>query len=450
MSGSLGPGSLTPIRIRGKKRPRHGTATATATGTGTATATGTGSGRKGRRLLSMAERNQSIQNRQRKRENRIRVQTAAPTKETPSQLERLPVELVEKIFIYSLNADFARASPYLAAAVSSERMYRLLLLAAFSWDGPVTTGAEKILRYDSTPVVDVNDRVALQDDLLRCRWCTADRLDRVLPELAKLAVQRFWLDEGGSQPPSLEFPGSFDGSLRGEPYTVTMTAESVTIAASGSEPGPGPASTTKSLVNLRALPARVFDSPSLLEILRVSGGLTSQDNEHMRTVAQTVRVSADLQGAIRRAVTTANIPALRTLFKVDEYIARCENVARPVEERLPYVVPAEFYRLAVRQPLSTAVELMFVLLRANAESVPDDAEITAFAMQCCENNQRLGPWLLDFMLDLPRRRDEARTDPSRGLFYLGRPSVNVEWDAVAVPNPDAVDAVPTIPAMPDA
>lgn len=52
---------------------------------------------------------------------------------TLSTIERLPVELLEKIFIYSLNVNFARSSPYLAAAVSNERVYRLLILLAF-WD----------------------------------------------------------------------------------------------------------------------------------------------------------------------------------------------------------------------------------------------------------------------------------------------------------------------------
>ena len=50
-----------------------------------------------------------------------------------SALETLPTELLEKIFLYSLNVNYAHASPFLAAAVSSERIYRLLILLAF-WD----------------------------------------------------------------------------------------------------------------------------------------------------------------------------------------------------------------------------------------------------------------------------------------------------------------------------
>ena len=48
-----------------------------------------------------------------------------------SNLESLPVELIEKIFLYSLNTNLPRASPHLAAALSSEQIYRLLILLAF-------------------------------------------------------------------------------------------------------------------------------------------------------------------------------------------------------------------------------------------------------------------------------------------------------------------------------
>ena len=51
-----------------------------------------------------------------------------------SALETLLSELLEKIFLYSITVNFVRASPFLAAAVSSERLYRLLILLAF-WDG---------------------------------------------------------------------------------------------------------------------------------------------------------------------------------------------------------------------------------------------------------------------------------------------------------------------------
>ena len=424
--GGMSGISLTPIRVRGKKKHKSaGPEAATATGPGTAT--GSAPRTAGRRLLSLAERSQSLQNRRSRQHKRTRLNATVPRNGKTSQLERLPVELLEKIFIYSLNANFAHASPYLAAAVSSERIYRLLILIAFSWDGPVTSGVERILRYDSAPVVD--DRTALQEDILRCRWCTAERVQRLLPELSRLAVQRFWVDEGGGseQHTSLDYPdGSVHGTLHDQPCTLSLTPTPTSLTIAGPT-----TTTTKPIINLRAIPSPVLASIPLLEVLRTSGGLTPQDTdpEHMRTVAQTVRVSRTLQAAIRRAVATANRQALQPLLELDEYIARCENVARPPPtETIPYTVPGELFRAATRHPLHTAVEIMAVLLRANAESVPDDAEITAFAMECSAHHVRLGAWLLDFLLDLPRQRDLARQDPTRGLFYLGRPTRVVDWD----------------------
>lgn len=257
----------------------------------------------------------------------------------------------------------------------------------------------------------------MQEDILRCRWCTADRVVRLLPELSRLAVQRFWFDEGvvDSQL-DCDAPSSvFHGTFHDQPYTLTLTPNSLTIT--------GPSSTTKPILNLRAIPAPVLDSIPLLETLRVAGGLTRLDNEHMAAVAHTVKITPALQTAIQRAVSTANLPALRCLLKLDEYIARCENVAMAAataSAAIPYTISAELFRVAVRHPLHTAVDIMLTLLRASAESVPDDADVTAFAMECCANNVGLGSWLLDFMLDLPRQRDVVRESPDRGLFYLGR------------------------------
>lgn len=55
------------------------------------------------------------------------------TNKTFSTLETLPVELLEKIFLYSLNVNLPRVLPNLATSLSSERVYRLLILLAF-WD----------------------------------------------------------------------------------------------------------------------------------------------------------------------------------------------------------------------------------------------------------------------------------------------------------------------------
>ncbi|KAJ6150323.1 hypothetical protein N7471_001522 [Penicillium samsonianum] len=48
-----------------------------------------------------------------------------------SLLEALPVEIIEQIFLHSLNLNFPRASPFLSRALSGEHIYRALILLAF-------------------------------------------------------------------------------------------------------------------------------------------------------------------------------------------------------------------------------------------------------------------------------------------------------------------------------
>ena len=98
-------------------------------------------------------------------------------RKTRSRLESLPVELIEKIFLYSLNANLPRSAPLLAAAVSSERIYRALILLAF-WNDtastpPVTSGTTiaKILRPLDYVPLDHDERKALQVAIMRC--CSA-------------------------------------------------------------------------------------------------------------------------------------------------------------------------------------------------------------------------------------------------------------------------------------
>lgn len=153
---------------------------------------------------------------------------------TLSKLESIPAELVEKIFLYSLNVNLARASPYLAAAVSNERVYRLLILLAF-WDNDISpphdseryvirkdgnvisrslalyedSGAHTcrksqlfdiahILRplgHNFTPLT-YEGRKVLQSDIVWCRWCTIDRIRRQRPDLTRLLIAWWCFNPG--------------------------------------------------------------------------------------------------------------------------------------------------------------------------------------------------------------------------------------------------------------
>lgn len=163
------------------------------------------------------------------------VTAAQRRQKPPSALESLPADIIEQILLYSLNANLPRASPYLAAAVSNERVYRLLILLAF-WDndecyddiynddepekknglrdapkrfqdlGPYPYPSRRnrmysipwILRplgYDYVPLTP-DERGELQSIILQCRWCTEERIRRQFPDLARLIIARLCLNAG--------------------------------------------------------------------------------------------------------------------------------------------------------------------------------------------------------------------------------------------------------------
>lgn len=374
-------------------------------------------------------------------------------RKTRSRLESLPVELIEKIFLYSLNANLPRSAPLLAAAVSSERIYRALILLAF-WNDtastpPVTSGTTiaKILRPLDYVPLDHDERKALQVAIMRCRWCTVDRLLSQLPNLMNLTIQRHWVNAGISMAPDQEAGlarflsrredvRTFEGTgADNAHYTLSITPPvSIHIACHETDHRQ-----THQILGILNFPHKLLTggghpdhdaAPALftrehvacLEILRITSGFARPD-----LVQTGIHVSREAtQAGIHAALIEANARALTTLLKLDEYVFRSEHVpAQPdPENTTPYTLPADHYRTAVRVSRHDP-SLFQLLLRASTESVPaDDPEITEWAMR---RDDALGPWLLDLMLHLPQRVAAARADPVHGaVFYLGAANAQIE------------------------
>ena len=384
-----------------------------------------------------------------------------------SNLECLPVELIEKIFLYSLNVNLPRCSPSLQAALSSERVYRVLILLAF-WRDPLGQGqgqgngtgkgnetVARILRPLDYVPLDEEERRVLQSTVLRCRWCTFPRVLGQLPDLMQLAIQRYWTDAGihmdWEQQENLsrflareedaaqnqETTRSFHGSGTGHEtnhYTLSITPLlSITITNLETEH-----QTTHPLLSLREFPNKLLRGDpnhfAFLETLRVAGGFNREEQQCMLEANKNVSLSRlVLHEGIHNALVRDNSQALICLLKIDEYFARCEIAATTTATEntssgIPYTIPSEHFSTAIRSHSSTQTQssLFHHLLRANAESVPpDDAEITQWAMD--RGDDVFGHWLLDLMLRLPRQVEAARANPrDEGLFYMGRGNGNVE------------------------
>ncbi|GFF75134.1 hypothetical protein IFM60648_09074 [Aspergillus lentulus] len=426
---------LTPIRVRGRRKkvparnPNHDEG-----------AKARPSGPKGGRpLMSHEARLDSSQSRSNKR---ARLWAARPSKrrKTLSLLETLPVELIEKIFLYSLNVNLSRASPSLAAAVSSERIYRVLILLAF-WNDPASDAEDpdsaisRILRpLEYVPLQD-DDRESLQTSILRCRWCTMPRLLKLLSDMTNLTIQRHWFNAGIEMPEDQQESldrflareddtSTYEGTDKeGNHYTLSITPfVSVSIACQETNE-----QQIHRILRVKHFPEKLLlgasgegfsdEHATYLETMRLACGLNRSD--HLETDISVSRES--LHQGVHIALVEHNTRALATLLKIDEYVFRSNAT---VAGGLRYSIPPEHFRTAVRVARNDPA-LFQTLLRASAESVPaDDPEITEWAMNL---GDAFGHWLLDLMLKLPQQIETANADPAEGaVFYLGRANGQIE------------------------
>jgi len=133
-----------------------------------------------------------------------------------------------------------------------------------------------------------------------------------------------------------------------------------------------------------------------------------------------------LQDGIHHAILEQSPVALRNLLELDEYFNRRHDVE--LHQKGFYELPAEHFITAVRQ--SESPTMLQLLIRGNAESIPyDDPELTSWAVRARDRGEEFGVWLLEFMVDVPRRlQPPFNTSPYRDLFLHG--SLNDRWSGL--------------------
>ncbi|KAE9380193.1 hypothetical protein N431DRAFT_432477 [Stipitochalara longipes BDJ] len=97
-------------------------------------------------------------------------------------LEKLPTELLERVFLYCMNLELPRASPVISGKLSSEVVYLHTIITAFGptwerWHGQ----PEQFRNFkEKGPTINLNGDFdgdpKLQSAILRCRWTTSSRL----------------------------------------------------------------------------------------------------------------------------------------------------------------------------------------------------------------------------------------------------------------------------------
>ena len=94
-----------------------------------------------------------------------------------SHLERLPSELVHRIFFHCLEVNMARATTVIARILSNEAIYNLLILTAFFYDDGIP-----LLECNTYPESSIQERIRFQESILSCRWCSLKRIEACMSE----------------------------------------------------------------------------------------------------------------------------------------------------------------------------------------------------------------------------------------------------------------------------
>ncbi|KAJ5825403.1 hypothetical protein N7474_002541 [Penicillium riverlandense] len=111
-----------------------------------------------------------------------------------SRLESLPVEILQLIFLHSLELNFPRTSPSISRALSSNLLYTWLIRLAFSSANPGS--AEGFFTPEFLPYpldfwgLAWEQRQVLQTGLLACRWCTLSFLRKCQREYVAHVIKQ--------------------------------------------------------------------------------------------------------------------------------------------------------------------------------------------------------------------------------------------------------------------
>ena len=187
--------SLTPVRIRGKKSSAQQPAMNVSL---KAAVNPPSTPKRGRRLSPAA-----IPFSPSRKTHHTRRLEKTPLW-APSRLESLPTEVLEVIFLYTVNISLPRASLRLGQKLSSDYVHKELLLRTCSSqrvDDDDLFRTEKERRYIQR---ENKERANLQSLVLRQKWLTLDFLRRWIPDymastlLRELTTHKLhWLDPGG-------------------------------------------------------------------------------------------------------------------------------------------------------------------------------------------------------------------------------------------------------------
>ncbi|QSS59734.1 hypothetical protein I7I51_09170 [Histoplasma capsulatum] len=410
--------SLTPIRVRGKRHkkplfPDKKVARQGRTHAGNEYQAGHLPAKPAKRKLR-----EKTSSRNDKRNKRGRSKS--------SHLEALPAELIEKIFLDSLELNLARASPHFGTILSRKRIYKILTFLAFFNDyrpgrDNIPPGyLSNILRPLKYVPLDFDTQKALQNDVIGCRWfnlsllkeCQRDMFSTILQTRIfgpSLLGQSMVLDSAARDVlnQSLdENPTHWSMTFRGTDKHNNQCVLNICP--------PTVSFTRNRLGTTHYLPMAVWTIPDkffakqpwteekfcLLHHLLMASpyGLLPDRLEAFYPSPSSFDISRErIQECIHIAIMEENIWMLCELLACDERAYQALNGG----DIFRYEIRGEHFIAAVNR--SENPGLLQILLRAHAESIPyDDPDITAWALR--QANHGFGRWLLGYLIEVPSRR----------------------------------------------
>jgi hypothetical protein len=355
--------------------------------------------------------------------------TASPATWSPprtqSWLERLPVELIEQIFLHSLEINMAHASPFLCKTLSKESMYRTLILFAFFDDDEQNPVEEKHFKPATYRLLSLTDRLRIQKGVLESRWCTMARVKQCLPTLMRLVIVQEWHkkrdwecaqaeaaaqrdgDDPRQQPPSSLPPLDDTAAV----YTSHTSAHAFDLPKPlDPDVGFDCRHFQHRMFNVRIFPDRLLNPGSWQNSTNVTNHYNSHPVDFLALLfdgwtntsapgAPQLSQHAALFHGVETAIRERNPEALNMLLLIHgNYFS---PQAHSEDENACVKFPVSLLHLATRQGRHSEWILMLLLKDMTREGLilKDDDVLTKWAIAHDQEGSHFAKWLLEVMED---------------------------------------------------
>lgn len=341
-----------------------------------------------------------------------------------SWLERLPVELLEQIFLHALEFNMVHALPSLRKSLSCEPIYKVLILFAFFEDDEQHPVEEKHFDPATYQLLGRDEHMRLQKNVLESRWCTLSRVTQCLPVLKRLTIVQQWHSDRDKDIEAARALGIQDrvGPQQQPPSSLPPLDDMAAVLSYYS-----PAHMDKKFwnpvdfdvaltnygihrvfLNVYTLPYRILNPMTWHKIPQTNNencdplefltllwhGIMNNTTSQPISPANPAAVLLGIETAIRER----NGQVLNLLMVIHSEAAGFDNTDE--EENLSYNIPVTLLHLGTRQGADSE-SILRLLLKSRVRNgwIPkDDVVLTRWAIAADEAGSAFARWLREAMV----------------------------------------------------